>query len=170
MTAKRGPGRPKKRGRPKKPPGAPVDHRLTPRVKAAIAAMVADNLSIREAAAAGGLSADRLHKAMKEPPAMSFYAAEVKALQTCAKHQAVHTLIAELKGDNAAARGAAARTLIADDARPQPPAGMAQTPGFVFMVVAARDAPARPPLPNGHAVPALIEATAEEADEIEAPE
>jgi hypothetical protein len=38
------------------------------------------------------------------------------------------------------------------------------------MVVAARDAPARPPLPNGHAVPALIEATAEEADEIEAPE
>jgi hypothetical protein len=154
MTAKRGPGRPKKRGRPKKPPGAPVDHRLTPRVKAAIAAMVADNLSIREAAAAGGLSADRLHKAMKEPPAMSFYAAEVKALQTCAKHQAVHTLIAELKGDNAAA----------------PRAGMAQTPGFVFMVVAARDAPARPPLPNGHAVPALIEATAEEADEIEAPE
>jgi predicted DNA-binding protein YlxM (UPF0122 family) len=89
--------------RPRKKPGAPVEHRLTPKVKAAIEAMVEDGLSVEEAAKSAGLTRSALYKAMRHQPAMSFYAAEVKALQTCAKHQAVHALIKELTGDNAAA-------------------------------------------------------------------
>jgi hypothetical protein len=72
-----------------------------------------------------------------------------------------------LTGDNAAARVAAARTLLADDAKPVPPAGMARTPGFVFMVVDARGTPAGQPWPNGHAAPPMIEARPVEAEEID---
>jgi hypothetical protein len=45
------PGPPRKgAGRPKKPRGAPVDHRVSDALKAAIDVMVTDNLSRNEAA------------------------------------------------------------------------------------------------------------------------
>lgn len=98
---------------------------------------------------------------------MQFYAAEVKALQTTAKHQAIHTLMRVMAGDNAAAAVAAARAVLADDTKPTPPAGMAQTPGFVFMVVDNRGNSAGRAL-NGHAAPPMIEARPVKADEVEA--
>jgi hypothetical protein len=42
MSAKPKLGRPRKRGRPRKQPGDPVDHRLTPKVRIAILAIVED--------------------------------------------------------------------------------------------------------------------------------
>jgi hypothetical protein len=45
---------------------------------------------------------------------------------------------------------------------------MPQAPGFVFMVVDNRGAPAGQPLPNGHAAPAMIEAQSIDADWVEA--
>lgn len=76
---KRRPGRPRKRGRPRKAPGAPVEHRLTPRVRATIEAMVANNLAMKEAAKAAGVTANWLYKATRHQASMTFYAAEVKA-------------------------------------------------------------------------------------------
>jgi hypothetical protein len=156
----------RKRGRPRTVgtglSKAPTDrkHRLTPRIKQAIEAMIADGLSVKEAAEVAGLTREALYKAMRDNPvARSFYASELRAFLHCTKHLAAHTLIKEMKGDNAAARVAAARTLLADDARPAPPAGQAQTPGFVFMMVDARGGDAMPI--NGHAAaPLQIEAKA----------
>ena len=147
----------RKVGRPRKKPGEPVAHRLTAKMRKAIIAMVEDDLSVEEAAKSAGLTRNAIYEAMKHPPAREFYVSELRALQHCAKHLAVHTLMRALKGDNANASVAAARTLLADDAKPTTPAGMAQTPGFVFMVVDNRGAPAGQALPNGHAVPPMIE-------------
>jgi hypothetical protein len=116
--SKRGPGRPRKRGRPKKAPGAPTDHRLTPKVRIAIEAIVQDNLSRAEAAKLAGLTDDALRKAMKgNPVAREFYTSEVRALMQFAKAKAAHALIKELNGPNAAARVAAARTILEDSER-----------------------------------------------------
>ena len=94
----------RKVGRPKKKSGEPIDHRLTPKVRAAIVAMVEDGKSVEEAAEVAGLTPSAIYKAMKNPPAREFYTAELRQLLHCAKAQAAHALIRELKGDNAAAR------------------------------------------------------------------
>jgi hypothetical protein len=151
----------RKVGRPKKKAGEPVDHRLTPKMRAAIVAMVEDGLTIEEAAKVAGLTPSAIYKAMRNPPAKDFYVAELRALLACTKHLAAHALIKELKGDNAAARVAAARTLLADDAKPVPAQGMPQIPGFSFLVIDARQAGQA--LPNGHALP-MIEARPVEAE------
>jgi hypothetical protein len=101
----------RKVGRPKKKPGEPIDHRLTPKMRAAIVAMVEDGKTVEEAAEVAGLTPLAIYKAMKNPPAREFYASELRSLLHCTKHLAAHALIRELKGDNAAARVAAARTL-----------------------------------------------------------
>jgi hypothetical protein len=144
----------RKVGRPKKKAGEPVEHRLTPKVRAAITAMIEDSLTVEEAAAVAGLTRDAIYKAMKNPPVREFYTSELRALLHCTKHLAAHALIKELKGDNAAARVAAARTLLAEDDRKAPAAGMPQMPGFSFLVVDARSA-AGHVLPNGHAAPMI---------------
>jgi hypothetical protein len=64
--SKRKTSRPRKRGRPRKAPGEPVDHRLTPKVAIAIRAIVEDNLSRAEAAKVAGLTDDAVRKAMKD--------------------------------------------------------------------------------------------------------
>jgi hypothetical protein len=141
-------------GRPKKKAGEPVDHRLTPKVRAAITAMVEDGLTIEEAAKAAGLTPSAIYKSMRHPPARDFYVTELRALLACTKHLAAHALIKELRGDNAAARVAAARTLLADDATKAPIAnGMPQQPGFSILIVDARQAGQA--LPNGHALPVI---------------
>src|SRR5260221_10937488 len=115
---KRGPGRRRKPGRPRKALGAPVDHRLTPKVRIAILAIVEDGKSVAEAAAAAGLTKDAIRKAMRDnSAAREFYMSELRALIHCAKAQAAHALIKELTGPNAAARVAAARTLLEDNDR-----------------------------------------------------
>jgi hypothetical protein len=141
----------RKVGRPKKKPGEPVDHRLTPKMKSAIEAMIEDGLTIEEAAKAASLTPSAIYKAMRNPPAREFYVTSLRALIHCTKHLAVHSLIKELSGNNAAARVAAARTLLEDNAKPVAAQGLPQIPGFSFLVVDARS-PA--PLPNGHAAPA----------------
>jgi hypothetical protein len=129
----------RKPGRPRKKAGEPVDHRLTPKMRAAILAMVEDGKTVEEAAKVAGLTSSAIYKSMKHPPAREFYTAEVRALLHCTKHLAAHALIRELKGDNAAARVAAARTLLADDATKAPIAtGMPQAPGFSILIVDGR--------------------------------
>jgi hypothetical protein len=145
----------RKVGRPRKKPGEPVQHHLTPKMRKVIAAMVENGLTLREAADSAGIAYSTIYRAMRTRPAQEFYMTELRALLHCTKHLAAHALIKELTGDNAAARVASARTLLADDAKPVPPPGMAQTPGFVFMVVDGRGAGQS--LPNGQGGPPMID-------------
>jgi hypothetical protein len=148
--------RKRKVGRPKKKPGEPADHRLTPKMRAAIVAMVEDGKTVEEAAEVASLTPSAIYKAMKNPPAREFYTSELRALLHATKHLAAHALIRELKGDNAAARVAAARTLLAEDERKAPAQGMPQMPGFSFLVIDARQAAGQPlPMANGHAGPMI---------------
>ena len=80
-------------GRPKKKPGEAVDHRLTPKVRTAIVAMVEDGKTVEESAEAAGLTPSAIYKAMRNPPAREFYTAELRQLLHCAKAQAAHALI-----------------------------------------------------------------------------
>jgi hypothetical protein len=137
--SKRGPGRPKKVGRPRKAPGAPVDHKLTPKMRIAIAAIVEDNLPRAEAAKLAGLTDDAVRKGMRDnSAARAFYVAEVRALMTFSKAKAVHTLIKELDGNNAAARVAAARTLLEEAPQAAPGGSMPQAPGFAILIADTR--------------------------------
>jgi hypothetical protein len=118
-------------------------------MRTAIVAMVEDGKSVEEAAEVAGLTPRAIYYGMKNPPAREFYVSELRSLLHCTKHLAAHALIRELKSDNAAARVAAARTLLADDERKAPAQGMPQIPGFSFLVIDARQAGQA--LPNGHA-------------------
>lgn len=144
---KRGSGRPRKVGRPKKEPGAPVDHKLTPKMQIAILAIVEDNKPRAEAAKLAGLTEDAVRKGMRDnSAARAFYAAEVKALMNFAKAKAAHALIKELDGPNAAARVAAARSILEDTTIANQPGNMPQQPGFTIQIVDARS--------SAHALPA----------------
>jgi hypothetical protein len=143
--SKRGPGRPRKRGRPKKAPGDPVDHRLTPKIRTAILAIVEDGKTRVEAAKLAGLTDDAVRKAMKDnPAARDFYMSEVRALMQFAKAKAAHALIKELDGPNAAARVAAARTILEDNERSPAGNNMPQVPGFAILIADARSAQVLP--------------------------
>lgn len=135
MSKKRGPGRPGKRGRPKKAPGEPVDHRLTPKIRIAILAIVEDNAPRAHAAKLVGLTDDAVRKAMKDnPAAREFYTNEVRALMQFAKAKAAHALIKELDGPNAAA----ARTILEDNERSPAANNMPQVPGFAILAADTR--------------------------------
>ena len=128
----------RKLGRPRKPPGAPVDHKLTPRMRTAIIALVETGKDMEAAAAEAGLTANAIYKAMRHAPAREFYNAELKLLLTAAKAKAAHTLIKELDGPNAASRVAAARTILEGDKAAPISAGMPQAPGFSILIVDGR--------------------------------
>src|SRR5258705_10901391 len=72
------------------------------------------------------------------PVARDFYIGEVRALMHCAKAKAVHTLIKELAGPNAAARVAAARTLLENNDGTSAGNNMPQVPGFAILISDAR--------------------------------
>jgi hypothetical protein len=131
----------RKLGRPRKPPGAPVDHKLTPRMRTAIIALVETGKDMEAAAAEAGLTANAIYKAMRHAPAREFYNAELKLLLTAAKAKAAHTLIKELDGPNAASRVAAARTILEGDKQAPISAGMPQVPGFSILIVDGRTQP-----------------------------
>ena len=136
---KRGPGRPRKRGRPRKQPGELVDHRLTPKMRIAILAIVEDGKSRADAAKLAGLTDDAVRKAMRDnSAARDFYNSELKALMHFAKAKAAHTLIKELDGPNAAARVASARTLLEETDRNSGGNNMPQIPGFAILIADAR--------------------------------
>lgn len=149
--------------RPKKKPGAPVAHHLTPRMRTAIAAMVEDGKSIEEAAAVAELTTSAIYKALKNSAVREFFFESMKPLRIAAKAQALHALIAEMKGPNAAARVAAARTLLEDDAKAPIASGMPQQPGFSILIVDGR-APQGQVLSNGGVLP-IIDARAVAAEE-----
>jgi hypothetical protein len=137
--SKHKPGRSRKVGRPKKAPGEPVDHRLTPKIQVAIRAIVEDNKSRAEAAEVAGLTDDAVRKAMRDnAAARAFYVAEVRALLNFAKAKAAHAIIKELDGPNAAARVAAARTLLEETERTPAGNAMPQVPGFAILISDAR--------------------------------
>jgi hypothetical protein len=139
MSTKRKPGRPRKVGRPRKAPGEPVDHKLTPKMQIAILAIVEDNKPRAEAAKLAGLTDDAVRKGMRDnSAARAFYAAEVKALMNFAKAKAAHALIKELDGPNAAARVAAARTLLEENHQAPAGNGMPLVPGFAILIADAR--------------------------------
>ena len=132
-------GRPRKRGRPKKAPGDPVDHKILPKMQVAITAIVEDNLSRAEAAKIAGLTEDAIRKAMRDNGAVrAFYSSSVKALMTFAKAKAAHALIKELTGNNATARVAAARIILEDSATTPAGNGMPQVPGFAILIADGR--------------------------------
>ena len=68
----------------------------------------------------------------------AFYASELKALMYGAKAKAIHTLIKELDGPNAAARVAAARTLLEDHDKTSAGNNMPQVPGFAILIADSR--------------------------------
>jgi hypothetical protein len=138
-VTKRGPGRPRKRGRPRKAPGAPVDNKLSARMAIAIIEIVENNRSRAEAAKLAQLSDDAVRKAMRDNSAVrAFYVTELKALLNFAKARAAHALIKELIGPNAAARVAAARSLLEEPERSPAANGMPQVPGFAILIADAR--------------------------------
>jgi hypothetical protein len=128
----------RKSGRPRKPSGAPVEHKLTPRMREAIIALVETGKDMEAAAAEAGLTPGAIYRALKTAPAREFYNAELKLLLTAAKAKAAHALIRELDGDNAASRVAAARMLLEADKSPHISAGMPQVPGFSILLVDGR--------------------------------
>jgi hypothetical protein len=139
MSTKRKPGRPRKVGRPKKALGAPTDHRLTPKMRVAILAIVEDNKPRAAAAKLAGLTDDAVRKGMRDNSAVrAFYSAEVRALMNFAKAKAAHTLIKELDGNNAAARVAAARTLLEEAPQAMAASNMPQAPGFAILIADQR--------------------------------
>jgi hypothetical protein len=124
-----------KRGRPKKAPGAPTDHRLTPKIRIAILAIVEDGKSRADAAKLAGLTNDAVRKALRDnSAARDFYVSEVRALMIGAKALAAHALIKELNGPNAAARVAAARTILEENERTPAGNNMPQVPGFAILI------------------------------------
>jgi hypothetical protein len=136
---KRGAGRPRKRGRPRKEPGAPVANKLTPKMQVAILAIVEDNKSRAAAAEVAGLTEDAIRKAMRDNAAVrEFYNNQVKALLNFAKAKAAHAIIKELDGNNAAARVAAARTILEDNATAPAGNNVPQVPGFAILIADAR--------------------------------
>jgi hypothetical protein len=83
---------------------------------------------------------------------VSFWLDEVKALLHCTKHHAVHVLRKEMTGPNAAARVAAARTLLADETtKPLNVPNAALTSGVTIVI----EAPAAPVI--SHTAAPLIE-------------
>jgi hypothetical protein len=80
-----------------------------------------------EAAEAAGLTVRAIHKGLTRAPVREFFFESMKPVRIAAKAQALHALIAELKGDNAAARVAAARTLLEEDPKPALAQGMPQS-------------------------------------------
>jgi hypothetical protein len=133
----------RKVGRPRKKPGEPVVHRLTPKVQAAIEAMVAGDLTVKEAAAAGGLTDRALYIAMSHALVMAFYAAETDRLKRGTKHRAVHAARKELKGPNASARVAAARIFLEEGPNDRDGLGRAQiqAPGVTIVIQQAPTVP-----------------------------
>jgi hypothetical protein len=128
-------GRPRKRGRPKKAPGEPVDHKILPKMQVAISAIVEQNMPRAEAAKLAGLTDDAVRKAMRDNPTVrAFYTSELNKLKIFAKAQAFHALLKELTGPNAAARVAAARTLLEEAPQSSAGNGMAAIPGFTILI------------------------------------
>jgi hypothetical protein len=156
----------RKAGRPRKPPGAPVDHKLTPRMREAIIALVETGKDMEAAAAVAGLTPGAIYRALKNAPVREFYLAELKLLLTAAKAKAAHALIRELDGDNAASRVAAARTLLESDKAPHISAGMPQVPGFSILVFDGRAQQAA--LPAGTPAAMRVIEHAPSSDEVEA--
>jgi hypothetical protein len=123
-------------------------------------------MSRAEAAKLAGLTDDAVRKGMRDNSAVrSFYASEVKALLHFAKAKAAHALIAELNGSNAAARVAAARTLLEETERTPAAAGMPQIPGFAILISDQRThAIPTGPIINHIRQPTLLDASTSHLD------
>jgi hypothetical protein len=107
-----------------------------------IRAIVEANLSRAEAAKLAGLTDDAVRKSMQDNSATrESYVAELKALLHFSKARTAHTLIKELTGPNAAARVAAARTLLEENQQTPAGNGMPQIPGFSILITDARSSP-----------------------------
>jgi hypothetical protein len=122
------------RGRPRKVPGEPVDHRLTPKMRTAIIAIVEDGKTLQDAAAEAGLTVSAIYKGMKTASVREFYLEELRLLRTCAKAAAAHVLINEMTGPNAAARVAAAKAILDDEAGRTGGAPGHVTPNFIIVI------------------------------------
>jgi hypothetical protein len=108
-------------------------------MRVAILAIVEDNKPRAEAAKITGLTDDAVRKGMKDNPvAREFYTSELRALMDFAKARAAHALIKELEEPNAAARVAAARSILEDSERAPAAGNMPQVPGFAILIADTR--------------------------------
>jgi hypothetical protein len=95
-----------------------VDHRLTPKMRVAILAIVEDNKSLAEAAKVAGLMQDAIRKAMKSnTAAREFYASELKAPLYCAEGEGGARASGGKRADSGRQRRAAGFTILIVDAR-----------------------------------------------------
>jgi hypothetical protein len=101
----------------------------------AIRLITEEGASIKDAAAAAGLTYQAIYLALRRPNVREFFYETLKPVRIEARALALHALRKEmLTSDNAASRVAAARTLLADeDVRPGAAAGHEQ-PNFIIMV------------------------------------
>lgn len=131
----------RKRGRPRNTPDSP-ECRLTPKIRAAIISIVEEGKRIDEAAALAGLTTRAVYKALTHGTVQQFYVDELKALRTLLKARALNVLAHEMEhGTNAAARVAAARTVLQETDGAPVDSRMPQQPGFSFLVIDARGSP-----------------------------
>jgi hypothetical protein len=129
----------RKRGRPPKVPGEPVDHHLSAKMKAALDRLVEDGLSIAECATASDLTSSAIYKGLRQSgPAQQYYLDSLKSLRLGLRARALHTLRVEMEtSKNSMARIQAARILLDELGPPpaQPNANLPQQAGFTFAIV-----------------------------------
>ena len=89
-----------------------------------------------------------------------FYSSEVKALLHFAKAKAAHALINELDGPNAAARVAAARSLLEETERAPAAGNMPHVPGFAILIADARSSQQTLDVTPLNGLPAALTASA----------
>jgi len=79
---------------PQTPPNRPAkQHKITPKVMAAIEAMVWDALPRAEAAQKAGMTEHGLYKALRKAPIKAAYLAELDVLRTSERARNIHTAL-----------------------------------------------------------------------------
>lgn len=124
--------------------------RITPRVRAAIEAMVWQGLQRKAAAEHAGLAEHSLYQALRRPPVRSLYLSELEVLRTSERARNIHTL-AEVRDQtsNQMARVQAVKALEQIDDDPVRQGVNRSSPGFVIQVITVSgNGATRPPGPQ----------------------
>jgi hypothetical protein len=146
-----GKGSGNRRGRPPKVPGGTgVQHRevLGARLKVAINAIVEQNASVKEAAAAANMDESSVYKSLKRGPVRRFLFEQLEPLRVLGRVTALHSLLYEAReGKNAAAKVAASRALLETDDHPRLDRQIPGAPGLVVIIGSPGEQrePPRPP-------------------------
>jgi hypothetical protein len=104
-------------------------------------------VDIRTAAAEAGMDCSSVYKALKRPTVRQFFFQQLEPVKIAGRAAAVHTLLAELKGPNAAARVGAARVLLESEDHARLDHRVPGSPGLVVVIgtPGAERGPVNPP-------------------------